>query len=190
MLHFERGKVWSTAACRPWAGIWWMIWLILEEEPGFVIRKTKAHKSIEAARAENKEYEWHGNRKADILAKKGAALHPHCSNLLASIADYDERISDFAAHVGKVHSVLQRFPDVTPRQQRLKRDRQVPASRCSGLDVIPPEEGGHLWWQLSSSKWRCEICNCTARSPSLCKRALCKSPFAASVSKRRPLSHL
>ena len=180
--HFTRGKVWSCAATRPWAGVWVKIWAILDGEPGLRIIKTKAHRSLAAARQEGREYEWHGNRKADLLAKRGAALHPCPPEILNAVQAYDERITNYAAHIAMLHSVLESRPDTTKKQDRLKRAQRNASIADSVVDsAIPPEEGGHIWWKVADHRWRCEICNLSAKEPKLAKKRLCGSPFGVKV---------
>ena len=59
-----RGRQWATAARRPWAAIWVLIWNILEE-PDYNVRKTAAHLSLQRARELGVEYEVRGNEHAD-----------------------------------------------------------------------------------------------------------------------------
>ena len=183
VTHVARGRVWSTAASRPWAGIWHQIWLIIDEEPGFAIKKVKAHRSLAQARAEGQEFEMKGNKEADRLAKKGASLHNVPPEILEATKALDARILEYGAWVGRVHDVLEKWPDTTAKSERIK--KASASERRELSNTVLPKDGGHLWVPRAGGKWKCELCSATSATPGKYHNRRCVSALAARVSKAR-----
>ena len=85
LLGWETGPGSYTQPQSKSAEAWKLFWAYVEEygRDNITIRKVAAHKSFAAVQEGQISFrDWCGNRKADEMAKKGAALHPCNSQLV------------------------------------------------------------------------------------------------------------
>jgi len=160
---FAKGRRWCLRPDCFHAGIWKLIWDILDPGHEVNVTKVKAHKSEAACNGDPMQL-WlrKGNVAADGYAKAGTRRHP--------VRLFDlERQKAHVAMVKMVQIWLARANTAWPQPPNSadwRMARKAPRKKALRqlCKVREPVKGGHRW-EWASDTLRCSVCLTTARSP-------------------------
>ena len=131
-----------------------------EEDSGACFRKTKAHRSLQEAKAQGDLDNFVGNQIVDDLCRnRAAALLPEKWEVKAYLANAEatKAYLRFAAQMLAAFHEHQRT-----LWQTAKDARKAQASRKPVRLELPQQE--HAWsWDSRSRRWVCTLCNCRVR---------------------------
>jgi hypothetical protein len=181
---FGRGQQWCTAACRPAADLWSLIWWKVGDlgGSGISVVKVKAHATEADVQAGHiTALQKAGNDHADHFAKRGAALAEHLSSTVAS----REAFRMARRWYQWLAVLISNWPDDTQGQRRQRRlagqkrrrryeeeaeDTEVAAAEAKRVRIPPSVTTrtlavqlglGHSLYQSGRMLW-CRICGAYA----------------------------
>ena len=172
LTTWQGGREHSTGAQHVHAGLWRRIFDKADEMGPVSIVKVKAHATLTAVRDGHAD-PWHkaGNDYADAGAKRGAQGHPRCEaadkrceqsfKVVTLLAKYLARLAVWLAEAGS--------HDVTPKSQRLHRERRA----GYGRRFVKPT--AHALCR-HGDRWRCARCHRSAASAAPLLATVCARP--------------
>ena len=148
--------------CSGWSthpSVWIQLFNVAEDLgiDSISLLKVAAHQKVHAGMTHDQRYHVLGNSFSDVLAKKGAAVHPHCPNTHKAIKH--ERAQVFAICRFLTTSALERAED-EPSPCKFER---VPR-QGSHLGLLEWKHGLHLP-TLHRGRYRCSLCLASSVSP-------------------------
>ncbi len=174
------GRAWCTSASRPFAGYWAQVWAIIGDDygaNGYTFNKVKAHRSAARAGEEGPLGTWtkEGNDEADVLAKKGARIHPLDPGIDKAVDQVDGLIKELGSwighHTSRIGAAIPRDAETTGAARR---DRWG-----NGRRPIVTIRTPHQWlWDQKRAVWYCARCHRSTRTR---RREECKLTFRAKI---------
>ena len=168
-----RGRVWCTAAERPHADVWDLIWTLLDDYGDYEITKVKAHSTqadVDVGRV--LEVDRTGNNWADAMAKQGAKKHPTDESDELRCRRADMAVAMVAKWIGRVTVHLSRngdLADVVPKAQRLQ-----PAARVALRQQRTDRGTNGRLLQPVGNRFFCAVCLRSSQSRVVLLSKRCK----------------
>jgi hypothetical protein len=157
----QNGRQWAVGPDRPYGAVWALL-----RTGDLKITKTRAHRSLEAAVADNDTEHFWGNWLADNVAKAAAdgARLPKDERELHQAAQWRAR-----AVLKARGQILAKW---TPQGQPAKKDR---GSQKPPLPKTLGRRRHRLVWQPGSTPWACTLCHGGFRTIKRASQATCKA---------------
>ena len=189
LRHVARGRAWSCAADRPYAGLWRLIWDFIDDlglGVGVSFHKVKAHMPERLALETGQWQLWRGNGFADGLAKRGRDALPdeHVAALSAATAAVDaSQVRALASMrwAAEIHDAMHRLGvrDSTAEKQ-LHHGRPRQPRIAMGCRARSVAHGGHDLALTSAGDWVCLVCRRSSASSRFVAQ-WCSVPFASRI---------